>query len=137
MRPSKPRRLALDTLRGLKWGLAFGFVYAIVGTATVLVRGDVVLREYHLSWAKLVAGYVGGGAGAGLVVGALLPLTRRPLGLVLVGFVAALPFTLYATLAMTAPEDWGRLVPWVPLIAGILGPVCAFAIKSGLDGTLI
>ena len=134
MSPRKPRRLTQDIHQGLKWGLAFGFAYAVLGTVMVAVRGSAMLRQYDLSWAGLVAGYIGGGAAAGMIVGALLPLTRRPIGLAFVGFVAALPFTLYAVLAMTAPEDWGRFLPVVPLFAAIAGPGCAFAVKLGLNG---
>ena len=114
------RRLSRD----IRWGVANGALFAAVLSGLVaIVRAPSGELTGSRLW-LVIATYFASGISAGLVVGILRPWTRRRIGAVLVGIVAAVPVGIAIGLAydMTSQQHFSWLVLLLfTVIAGPLG----------------
>jgi hypothetical protein len=101
---------------GVREGLIYAAMFALVALSALLVRGPQVLSTYGLTPIELLAFYLLGGTSAGAIAGLLLPLTRHPVGAIVVGFLAMLPTCFAGVLLVFPPIEWPQLIPIAPLI---------------------
>ncbi len=112
--------------QNVRWGLANGALFAAVVSALVilltLTRGELTASHVWL----VVAAYFASGMSAGLVVGLLREWTRRRVGAVLVGVVAAVPVGV--ALQLTYDTTTRQSFSWLMLVefAIIAGPLGGF-----------
>ena len=116
---------AIRTLsQNVRWGVAYGLLFAAVLSGLVIpvgfARGALTASRMWL----VIASYFASGISAGLVVGLVRPWTRRKVGALFVGIVAAVPVGIALQLAYdTAAQrsfSWLMLVEFA-IIAGPLG----------------
>ena len=110
--------------KNIRWGVTNGALFAAVFSVLAMFiagsRGEIAGSQLWL----VIAAYFASGISAGLVVGLVRPWTRRRLGAILVGIVAAVPAGLALQLAYDL--DTRNAFRWsvalvFALIAGMLG----------------
>lgn len=87
-------------VRGVKWGLAYAGVCAVVGGVSIASTRSQVGHELHMGWWQLVAAYLGSGLVGGVTFGALMPLGRSIVGAGLLGLLVGLPAFFLLTLVI-------------------------------------
>jgi hypothetical protein len=121
---------------GVRWGVYFGVVFSAIATVMVIIAGPGSLAEkgYNVGYLGLIALYLVGGFVSGALAGAMLPLCRTTVGVMVTGAVAALPLMFLVAPVVVPREDWSEYMPWFAFIAAaIWGPVCALAIRIGIQ----
>jgi hypothetical protein len=122
-------RLGRDVRRGIRWGLYFAAAYSLYVVAVVVLRGPSVLARQGVTLIGLVLAYFGGGIIGGAITGALLPIARKPLGAMVVGFFAAVPVCFLMGMLVIPSVEWSTALPVVALgVAALLGPLCALGL---------
>ena len=98
--------LARRILWGVRSGVVFGLAFSALALVIRLLGGEGPFEVHHTSFAKMIASYLLGGISAGVIVGALRPLTKSKPGAAVVGFFAAIPIGMLVRLAMLGNEPW-------------------------------
>lgn len=111
-----------NLLWGVRWGLAFGSVYAVWAGVLFVFRGAAPFQSHEVTVWEAVAVYLVGGVAAGGLMGLLRPLVRWWIGAMLVGMIASVPILL--GIAGTATNiAAGETLDWigVGILAFFLG----------------
>ena len=109
-------------------GLRGGFFYAAAcsagALASILIRGPVVLRPYHVGVLGLIALYFTCGIVGGSVFGLLMPLGQTLGGAVLLGWLVMIPVAILISIAV-APDvrPGSEEFVWMCAAVSLLGPV--------------
>ena len=113
-----------------------GLIYCLVGGTIMAVGGGVKVRAAGVSIPILLGLYITCGLISGLVFALFAPLTKRRIGAMLVGFLAAVPAL---SLVVYALRDAGLRpgdAPIVTLItAALLGPAFGARIWEPVDSS--
>ena len=122
------RALQRNTLDGLWLGLAVALGFSAWVTFQY-VRGHTrVMDELHVGYGAVIGTYFVAGLVGGTLYGALKPLRRYTLGVMVVAFIcAALAYGLIG-LAVEGPARWSSEVPPFALFGGTVA-----ALFFGLD----
>lgn len=105
-------------------GFYLGVALSAYALLLLLVRGTTPYDALGLSPFVLAGLYLFGGVTAGAIVGLLTPITGTLLGRLVVGIVAAWPFSVVGLLSFLSPERIPTaLVPLSLMLAGFWGTV--------------
>jgi len=125
---TEPRKMPLNEriAWGVRWGLAFGFVYALYPVVAFLFGGDARFEEHGLSAIGLSALYLVTGVIGGAIVGILRPLARDRAGAALVGAITMIVVCAGFGVALFGmPWTWDSGDTMSVLTAGVLlGVLC-------------
>ena len=123
----------LERLRwGARVGAIFGLLYASLAVVIFLVGGQAPFEAGHSSFEKMIATYLVGGVGAGLIVGMLKPLTQSKVGAAIVGSLAAIPVGILLRFATGHPGPWQGTDTVVTLLfCAMLGAPLGVAYRRG------
>lgn len=128
-------RLNRRTVLGASIGLGVGAALAVVASIALVTRGDSVFAKQHVTYAGVIALYLGGGVIAGAIVGALSPLARHDAGVPVIGVAAALPVALASRTLMYGFVSWRTFdtafVGFLTLLWGLTG---SLVYLRGRDG---
>ena len=116
---------------GALWGLCGAVVYSAFAVVVFLLAGQRAFSAKGTSLSAVLAAYLVGGIGSGLVMGALRPLGRSWWGAGVMGLVCAVPVWS----AMMVAVAGLRHVPW-KVVAGLTlltGPVSGVITKRRMD----
>lgn len=118
--------------RGLRMGLALATLFSAGVAVLHLTLGAQAFERFGIGWLTIIAAYYAALPLGGCAYGALLPLKRRALGAMLLGFVLVLP--IYACLSVLL----GLILKRVPsLQVGLLiGLILAAFVGGGLGLSL-
>ena len=101
----------MNIVRRLLWGARHGALFGVVfcGLALVafLIGGHATFEAQHTSLGRVLVLYLVGGVASGIIIGALRPLTARPIGAGAVGFLCGLLFGVLLRIARDGLNDWG------------------------------
>lgn len=98
--------LAARVRQGIVFGLLIACVYAAYAVGLYAFRGARPFERIGTSLPAVVATYLAGGVVAGGVVGALLPLARYLVGMVIVAVIGTFGVMIGITLTSTGFRDW-------------------------------
>lgn len=116
------RRLGRNVAWGASIGFGSGAIFCLIVLLERLVRGPHFLDAYGIGFGTLLACYLAGGTGAGLVVGLARPLLRWWAGAIVVGIFAGLVAAGALGLGMSGPiRTWGADAWTAVLIMGVVG----------------
>jgi hypothetical protein len=130
-RRTKPpiRHSRRDLAWGVRVGAKMGGVYGAFA-AVMMVSTGAISKLTSWEIASILGGYLAAGVVGGIVVGALRPYTRRPLGVAVTGAAVGIPvFAVMDTVIFGLPTQWNG-AQWATLfIAAVLvGPLAALAL---------
>ena len=130
MKPSIPARtsLAENIEWGLWYGVAMACAYSAIAILLFLIRGPRAFIHNGISLVSTIAVYLIGGILGGLMLGALRPLTRYFLGVLLVAIPVSAPLfggILVATKGV--PWQWSEKT-WITFVIAtcFFGPFFGF-----------
>lgn len=109
-------RIARDVKSGLLGGLGVSAVYCVWVLGVYALRGSAPFDRNGVTLPGVLVTYLTVGLLAGAVVGVLRPISRRPIGAYVVGFVAAFPIAAgIAVLVEGLPARWDYTM-WLALL---------------------
>jgi hypothetical protein len=85
---------AVNIRWGLGWGLAFAAFYCVIALVLNALSDGEAFPEKRVTLPQVLVLYVTCGVLAGLVVGALRPLTKTKMGATVVGTIVAFPVSM-------------------------------------------
>jgi hypothetical protein len=97
-----PERVRLGVLAGM----AYAFVYSLFAWAVFNAKSIAQVEQMGATLAQVIVAYWAGAVLGGGLVGAFLPVGRRPLGAFGLGTLGALPFFLIAFLVIASDAPW-------------------------------
>jgi len=118
---------AVNIRWGLGWGLAFAAFYCVIALVLNALSDGEAFPEKRVTLPQVLVLYVTCGVLAGLVVGALRPLTKTKMGATVVGTIVAFPVSMgFGLLHSGAPWLWPEET-WIATLV--------FALVFGVMGT--
>jgi hypothetical protein len=114
-----------DIAWGAKRGLGVAFVYCAWVSVVYLIGGSTVFAKQEVTYATLVATYLGIGLISGISVGALRRFTNSVVGAYAVGIVAGIPVAVGIAICVKGlPSHWGEYervaIPFFSVAAGLV-----------------
>jgi hypothetical protein len=127
-----------DLGRNIRWGVVQGAWFSGIASVVVTLFELPKWSVYKQHVWVVVGCYFAAGLGAGAIVGLLRPLTRRLIGALLTGVLAAIPFAtvlsvLYGSTNLRHVDL--RFVAFIALICGSLGGFVRWNQTWGRSGT--
>lgn len=117
-----------DVVWGLEQGLAGTSVLLLLVVVAAWVSGGRSMRSTGMTLTEVVLFYLFSGAAGGIVVGLCRRVLNTLLGVMVVGFLAALPAA--GTIVLLLSPDWPlpRMMLVAATIAAALGPLVAVGV---------
>lgn len=119
-------------LRNLRWGALWGLcgavVYCAYGVVLFLLAGERPFAAKGTTFGAVMAAYLTGGVGAGLILGVLRPLGRWWWGSAVMGLVCSVPIWAAMIFAVTGHFYWKV----VAVLSAVMGPVAGMMSKLRL-----
>lgn len=100
--PSFPQNVLWGIRRGLSAALAFSAYVLLL----YLFRGAAPFEANDTSLGAVIAAYLFGGLVAGAIIGLLRPFTKRKVGAIIAGIVAAVPVYAAVVFAVNGFAPW-------------------------------
>ncbi len=114
---------------GVTVGLFFAALFSAYVTVMHISTSGAILQGRGITLPSVLAVYLAGGIGAGLLYGVLVPVAKGPLGAYVVGWLVSVP--LFVGVAVIHPRaDLGERLTWV-------GVAVASALVGGVGGVII
>lgn len=125
--PPARNRLWDDLTFGVMWALVVAVALCLWVTVLYLIAGSEPFSENHTTYMAVIATYLTGGVGAGVMLGLLRPIVHRRWGACLAGGLAAIPLALAIRVSQEGFAPWVHSDTMVIVVfGGFMGPAVGY-----------